>query len=63
MGDRGVCDVVDCVKQAHDLARRMANIRRQDQGLRRAFASLAGDETVGLVAYIIWRSQSNQALR
>jgi hypothetical protein len=60
MKDRSVRDISQCVEQARLLANRLADIRQPEHRLQRAFTSLAGDESVGLVAYMIWRSRANQ---
>ena len=53
-----VNDISQCVEQAHSLARRLQTERRRDVSFCRAFTSLAGDETVGFLAYAIWRGRS-----
>jgi hypothetical protein len=58
-GQYPVNDIGQCVEQAHHLALRLKKKRRRDLSIRRAFTSLAGDETVGFLAYAIWRGRSD----
>ena len=51
-------DIRRCLVDARTLARRIHHIRRSDLGFYRAFTSLAGDPTTGLLAYLIWRSRA-----
>ena len=53
-------DISQCLQQAQALARQIHNIRQKDRDFIRAFSSLAGDDTVGLLAYGIWRGRSKQ---
>ena len=53
-----VNDIGQCVEQANRLARRMKDTHQRDLSLYRAFSSLAGDETTGLLAFAIWRGRS-----
>ena len=53
-----VNDIGQCVEQAHNLARRLQKKRPRDLSFCRAFTSMAGDETVGFLAYAIWRGRS-----
>jgi hypothetical protein len=53
-----VNDIGQCVEQAHSLARGLQHQRGRDLSIRQAFTSLAGDETVGFLAYAIWRGRS-----
>jgi hypothetical protein len=51
-------DINRCLEDAHSLARQITHTRRSDRSLYSAFASLAGNEQVGFLAYVIWRSRS-----
>jgi hypothetical protein len=51
-------DISQCLVQAQQLTSSLQNTRRKEQRLVRAFTALAGDATVGLVAFMIWRSRS-----
>ncbi len=53
-----VNDISHCVEQASRLTKRRQKKRRRDVSIFRAFASLAGDETIGFLAYAIWRGRS-----
>jgi hypothetical protein len=53
-----VNDISQCVEQADRLARRLRKNRRRDRAIYRAFTSLAGDETVGFLAFAIWRGRA-----
>jgi len=53
-----VNDIRRCVEQAYLLANNNQNIRQKERSLYRAFVSLAGDESIGLLAFTIWRSRS-----
>lgn len=53
-----VNDIEHCVAQAHLLAQHIHQPQRQEHALARAFTSLAGDETTGLLALAIWRGRS-----
>ena len=51
-------DINQCLEHARWLARRFKNTRKDDRELLQIFVSLAGDETTGLLAYVIWRGRS-----
>ena len=53
-----VNDINQCLDHARILARGLQNTRRHDCELVQVFNSLAGDKTVGLLAYVIWRGRS-----
>ena len=53
-----VNDISLCIDQANRLAHRLQKKRGRDLSLCRAFTSLAGDETIGFLAYAIWRGRS-----
>jgi hypothetical protein len=53
-----VNDINHCVAQAHRLAQHIHQPQRKEHSLARAFTSLAGDETTGLLAFAIWRGRS-----
>jgi hypothetical protein len=53
-----VNDIGQCVEQAHSLAQRLQEKRHRDLSICRVFTSLAGDETIGFLAYAIWRGRS-----
>ena len=53
-------DISQCLQQAQALARQIHNIRQKDRNFIKAFTSLAGDDTVGLLAYGIWRGRSRR---
>ncbi len=53
-----VNDISQCVEQANRLARHMKDARQRDLSFHRAFSSLAGDKTIGLLAFAIWRGRS-----
>lgn len=48
-------DFNHCIEQARTLRR----VQESDKRLRQAFSYLAGDSTIGFLAYIIWRGRSN----
>jgi len=54
---------IQCVEQADRLARRLRKNRRRDRAIYRAFTSLAGDETVGFLAFAIWRGRAQLLLK
>jgi hypothetical protein len=51
-------DIRECVKQAQAITNSQLDCHHKDQVLCRIFATLAGDERVGFLAFIIWRSRS-----
>ena len=51
-------DINLCLRQAQALARNLHNTRQKDLDFIKAFTSLAGNETAGLLAYGIWRGRS-----
>ncbi len=53
-----VNDIGQCVRQAHHLVQRIQTGSAQDRSLCHVFTSLAGDATVGFLAYAIWRVRS-----
>ncbi|HEY59986.1 MAG TPA: hypothetical protein G4N92_04790 [Anaerolineae bacterium] len=53
-----VNDINQCLEQAQSLAKHSHGLHWSDQSLQRAFTSLAGDETIGFLAYAIWRGRS-----
>ena len=50
--------IVNDINQCLEQARALAKPHRDNQSLQRAFTSLAGDETIGFLAYAIWRGRS-----
>jgi hypothetical protein len=53
-----VNDIGQCLDQAQWLAKRLRDRQYKDHELVKVFASLAGDEQVGMLAYAIWRDRS-----
>jgi hypothetical protein len=51
-------DINQCLEQAQYIAKRFEDKNQDDRGLLQIFTSLAGDEIVGLLAYVIWRGRS-----
>lgn len=51
-------DINQCVEAARRLTRQLKRSRRPDRRLCRVFSSLAADEAVGLLAYVIWRGRA-----
>ena len=60
-----VNDIWDCLEDAHALANQFKHTRYNDKRIFRAFASLAQDESIGFLAYVIWkgRGQGLSSLR
>ena len=60
-----VNDIRDCLEDAHALANQFKHTRYTDKRIFRVFASLAQDESVGFLAYVIWkgRGQGLSSLR
>jgi len=56
--DPAINDIRQCLDYAHLLAKRIKHTHNRDRNLFLAFASLAGDETVGFLAYVIWHGRS-----
>ena len=50
-------DIWDCLEDAQVLARQFNHTRRTEKRLFRAFTSLARDEAVGFLAYVIWKGR------
>jgi len=69
MGKRGtqqpVNDIWHCLEDAQALAKQLTNTRCNENHIFRAFTSLARDEAVGFLAYVIWkgRGQGLSSLR
>jgi hypothetical protein len=55
---KAINDISHALEDAIKLAGRIKHVRRSERVIYNAFTSLAGDEKVGLLAYIIWRSRS-----
>ncbi len=51
-------DISHCIEQAHLAANMLRNNRRPMKRLSDAFKHLAGDETIGILAFAIWRGRS-----
>lgn len=51
----GVIDVRECIAEAERLS---AGREESQHKLQRAFIQLAGDRTIGLLAFGIWRGRS-----
>jgi hypothetical protein len=51
-------DIRQCLDQAQQLSKRLEDQQCKDHELVKVFASLAGDEQVGMLAYAIWRDRS-----
>ncbi|MCP4288864.1 MAG: hypothetical protein GY792_31320 [Gammaproteobacteria bacterium] len=51
-------DISLCVQQAHKLSQRLKDAGRRDQALYQAFISLAGNQTIGFMAFVIWRERT-----
>ena len=51
-------DIYHCVQQARDLQANLEHNGARDQELVRVFTSVARDESVGLMAYAIWRGRA-----
>ena len=51
-------DIIDCLNQARVLMKGDNDSNCKDRTFHRVFASLAGDEEVGFLAYVIWRGRS-----
>jgi hypothetical protein len=60
-----VNDIWDCLEDAQMLADQFNRFHCNDKRIFRAFASLARDESVGFLAYVIWkgRGQGLSSLR
>lgn len=50
-------DISRCVERGLELSRSIANIRRKEHRVYRAFRSLANDDLAGAIAFGIWRER------
>ena len=49
-------DIWHCLQDAQSLAEQLPN-KHQGDRIYRAFTSLAGDQTIGFLAYVIWKGR------
>lgn len=58
-----VNDIAWCLRTARHLAGSISQSSPVEKDLFGAFQSLAGDNQIGFLAYVIWRSRANQFCR
>ena len=50
-------DIWHCLQDARVLSEQFTHTRCREGRVYQAFTSLAGDKTVGFLAYVIWKSR------
>ena len=57
LNQQSVNDIWHCLEDAQVLADQITSTRYTDKRIFRAFTSLAQDESVGFLAYVIWKGR------
>ena len=55
-----VNDIWHCLEDAHALAEQFKQTKRNEKRIFQAFTSLAQDESVGFLAYVIWKGRGQK---
>ena len=50
-------DIWHCLQYARVLSEKLSHTRCSEERVYKVFASLAGDTTVGFLAYVIWKGR------